>query len=109
MSVRAFPATRQEPRKRVLLIPVVLIVSGVLLNFVPVLRFFGTILALTGVMSIFLVGMVFADLYAASRRSRDIIKARKARDAEFNGLARADRNELFVSDPFDESFGDEED
>ncbi|NHJ13924.1 MAG: hypothetical protein EAX95_09605 [Candidatus Thorarchaeota archaeon] len=112
MSIRAFPRTKREPNRRVLLIPVVLLVAGLILNFIPLLRFFGTILALTGVMSVFLVGMVYADLYASSRRSKDIIKAREARDAELEASdgesTKAEPEDFVVSDPFEESFGDED-
>jgi hypothetical protein len=80
MKVRSFPETRSEPRKRILLIPIILIFGGLGLSLLhPDLRFIGSILALTGVLTVFLVGMVFADLWAASRRTKEIIKAREAR------------------------------
>ena len=78
MKIKSFPETRNEPRKRILLIPIILIFGGLGLAWLsPVLQFIGSILALTGVLTVFLVGMVFADLYAASRRTKDIIKARE--------------------------------
>ena len=80
MSVRAFPKTRKEPKKRVLLVPVLLVLGGLLLTTIETLQFIGAVLALTGALTMFLVGMVFADLLAASRRTKDMIKARKARN-----------------------------
>lgn len=80
MPVRAFPETRKEPKKRVLLVPVLLVLGGLLLTTIEMLQFIGVVLALTGVLTMFLVGMVFADLLAASRRTKDMIKARKARN-----------------------------
>ncbi|MHA1587644.1 MAG: hypothetical protein ACTSV9_02590, partial [Candidatus Thorarchaeota archaeon] len=80
MTVRAFPETRKEPRKRILLVPILLLIGGLLLTTIEYLRFIGAVLALTGVLTMFLVGMVFADLLAASKRTKDLIKARKARN-----------------------------
>jgi hypothetical protein len=80
MIVRAFPETRKEPRKRVLLIPILLVLGGLLLTTIEILRFIGVVLSLTGVLTMFLVGMVYADLLAASKRTKDLIKARKARN-----------------------------
>ncbi len=102
-AIRSFPRTRTEPRKRILLIPVVLIVLGYLMlvgwwifGLLP-LQFLGAILALTGVMSIFLVGMVFGDLWAAHRRTKQIIKSR-----EEKGLP-SERDEDIIEDPFEET------
>jgi hypothetical protein len=101
--IRSFPRTRSEPRKRILLIPIFLIVLGYLMliewwifGLFP-LQFIGAILSLTGVMTIFLVGMVFADLWAAHRRTKDIIKAR-----EEKGLPTEEDEDLF-EDPFEET------
>lgn len=105
MSIRSFPKTRKEPRKRILAIPVLLLAAGLALNLVPFLRFIGTILALSGVMTIFLVGMVFADLWASSRRTKNIIKAREARDAEPD---KEEVDAMVGPDPFEESFGDDD-
>jgi hypothetical protein len=80
MIVRAFPETRKEPRKRVLLVPILLVLGGLLLTTIEILRFIGIVLSLTGVLTMFLVGMVYADLLAASKRTKDLIKARKARN-----------------------------
>jgi hypothetical protein len=102
MKVRSFPETRDEPRKRILAIPFILIFGGFGLTFVhETLRFIGTVVALAGVLSVFLVGMVFADLWAASRRTKDIIKAREARGVE-------DTDEPFVEDPFIDTVGEDE-
>ncbi len=49
----------------------------------------------------FLFGMVFADLWAASRRTKDIIKARKARGIE-------DPEERIDEDPFVDTLFDED-
>lgn len=101
MTVRAFPKTRKEPQKRILLIPVVLVFGGLLLTTIQVLRFIGIVLSLTGVFTMFLVGVVFADLWAASRRTKDIIKAREARGIE-------DVQELADEDPFVDTLYDED-
>ncbi|MFW9787264.1 MAG: hypothetical protein ACFFE2_02950 [Candidatus Thorarchaeota archaeon] len=105
--IRSFPRTRNEPRKRILLVPVVLIVLGYwmltgwwIFGFFP-LQFFGAILSLTGVLVVFLVGMVFADLWAAHRRTKDIIKAREERGLETEVVEEIDE------DPFEEAYGDE--
>lgn len=58
------------------------------------LRFLGAILSLTGALTLFLVGMVFADLWTAHKRTKDIIKAREER-----GFSN-ERDEDLVEDPF---------
>ncbi len=105
--VRAFPETRNEPRKRVLVIPPVLIFGGLGLMYLNEdLRFIGAILALTGVLTVFLVGMVFGDLWASARRTKDIIRARDERmkDAEAKGVPAAEFDE---SDPFLDTLEDD--
>lgn len=78
--IKSFPETREEPRKRILAIPFILIFGGLGLALLhDSLRFIGILLSFTGVLTVFLVGMVFADLWAASRRTKDIIKAREKR------------------------------
>ncbi|MFX1482928.1 MAG: hypothetical protein ACFFCP_07035 [Promethearchaeota archaeon] len=99
--IRSFPRTRKEPEKRILLIPIVLLFGGVILLFIPGWQFIGSILSLTGVLTIFLVGMVFADLWAAHRRTRQIIK-----DRERRGLETPDDEDI-GEDPFEEVTGDE--
>lgn len=104
MSIRSFPETREEPRKRILLIPPLLIVGGLFLAWLhPMLAFIGTILALAGVLTVFLVGMVFADLWASARRSKDIIKAREERMRELEN----EEEESDIEDPFLDTLEDE--
>ena len=68
------------------------------------LRFIGAVISLTGVLTTFLVGMVFADLWASSRRTKDIIKAREER------MAQEEKEELEEktdeSDPFLDTLDD---
>ncbi|MFW9810323.1 MAG: hypothetical protein ACFFE6_13175 [Candidatus Thorarchaeota archaeon] len=99
--IRSFPRTRREPQKRILLIPVVLLFGGSALMFIPGFQFIGAILSLTGVLTIFLVGMVFADLWASHRRTKQIIRER-----EEKGLETEDDQD-FDEDPFEETLGDE--
>ncbi len=115
MSVRSFPKTREEPRKRILLIPILLIVVGyVLMLLHPVIStgFIGAVISMAGVLSIFLVGMVFADLWAASKRTKDMIKARDARLAEERSAPSAgaesmdDDDDDEFPDPFEEEIGE---
>ncbi|MGY5876703.1 MAG: hypothetical protein RTU30_13225 [Candidatus Thorarchaeota archaeon] len=82
MSVRAFPRTGTSPQKRILLVPIILIFGGWALTILPGFGFLGIVLAMAGVLTIFLVGMVFADLWAAARRTKQIIKAREDRGVE---------------------------
>ena len=63
------------------------------------LRFIGAVISLTGVLTIFLVGMVFADLWASSRRTKDIIKAREERmeqEEKEDSEAKADEADPFL-------------
>jgi hypothetical protein len=70
---------------------------------IQVLSFFGAIISLTGALSVFLVGMVYADLWAAHRRTRSIIKAREERGV-------ADEEELDDDyDPFVDEIGKADD
>ncbi len=62
------------------MVPILLVLGGLLLTTIEILRFIGVVLSLTGVLTMFLVGMVYADLLAASKRTKDLIKARKARN-----------------------------
>ena len=103
MTVRSFPRTRESPQKKILLIPVILIFGGFLMMQIQVLSFFGAIISLTGALSVFLVGMVYADLWAAHRRTRSIIKAREERGV-------ADEEELDDDyDPFVDEIGKADD
>jgi hypothetical protein len=77
MRVRQFPESRGEPRKRILLIPAVLIFGGMLLTYLhPWLStgFIGIVISLAGAISLFLVGMVFADLWASNRLTKSLTR-----------------------------------
>ncbi|TFF67827.1 hypothetical protein EU520_01225 [Candidatus Thorarchaeota archaeon] len=102
MSVRPFPERRDEPGKKVLLIPVILLLAGAFLMWVhPDTRFIGAVLALTGVMTVFLVGMVYADLWVAHRRTKKMIEERRASFQE-------DEEEMEDYDPFVDELEDED-
>ncbi|MHA1963052.1 MAG: hypothetical protein ACXACG_13035 [Candidatus Thorarchaeota archaeon] len=96
--IRSFPRSRSEPQKRILLIPIVLLFIGVAMLTIPGFQFIGAILSLTGVLTIFLVGMVFADLWVSHRRTKQMIK-----DREERGLETEDDEDL-DEDPFEEVF-----
>ncbi|RLI49192.1 MAG: hypothetical protein DRO73_07075 [Candidatus Thorarchaeota archaeon] len=103
MSVRSFPRTRDEPRKRILLIPIVLIFGGyglMLMHPYWSTGFIGAVISLAGVLSVFLVGMVFADLWVAARRTKESMREREKRLAETD----QDLDEPF-KDPFEEDVG----
>ena len=57
-----------------------------------------------GVLTVFLVGMVFADLWAASRRTKDIIKAREERMQQ--DTKEESRDKDGESDPFLDTLDD---
>ena len=101
MSVRSFPRTKNKPQKRWLLVPILLMIVGYLMTFVPLLMFWGAIVALTGSLVIFLVGTVYADLWAAHRRTQQMIKDRDERFAEEDV---PDIDELEIEDPFEETY-----
>lgn len=42
--------------------------------------FFGIVISFAGAISLFLVGMVFADLWASARRTKSLMKARRISD-----------------------------
>jgi hypothetical protein len=105
MTVRNFPEIRKSPKKRILLIPVLLIFGGLFLLYMhPIWStgFLGIIVSLTGALTVFLVGMIFADLWAASRRTRKIIEERKIQTPSESELS-------YDNDPFEESIGSLED
>ena len=105
MTIRPFPRSRATPKKRSLLIPVVLIFGGLFLLYMHPFwstGFLGIIISLTGALTLFLMGMVFADLWAASRRTRDIIESREAQIKPESELPSD-------YDPFEESIGSLED
>jgi len=75
------------------------------MTFVPLLMFWGAIVSLTGALVIFLVGTVYADLWAAHRRTQQMIKDRNDRFAEENELP--DIEDPVAEDPFEETYDDE--
>ena len=77
-----------------------MLVEWWIFGFLP-LQFLGSILSLTGALTLFLVGMVFADLWAAHRRTRSIIKAREERGFP------SEQDEDIVEDPFMETLDEE--
>ena len=103
-TVRAFPRTKNKPQKRWLLVPILLMVIGYLMTFVPYLMFWGAIVSLTGALVIFLVGTVYADLWAAHRRTQQMIKERDERFAE---QETTDIDEPVIEDPFEETYDEE--
>ncbi len=101
--VRAFPRTKNKPQKRILLVPLILIFGGYALTYVYILAFIGVILSLTGVLTLFLVGTVYADLWAAHRRTQQIIKDRERRqESSEDDLVVPD-----IKDPFEETYDSE--
>ena len=105
-SVRSFPRTKNQPQKRWLLVPIILMVIGYLMTFIQILAFWGAIISLTGVLVLFLVGTVFADLWAAHRRTQQLIRERDERLAEQD--EEDDIDGPIIEDPFEETY-DEED
>jgi len=77
------------------------LVGGSILLLFPGWQFIGAVLSLTGVLTIFLVGMVFADLWASHRRTKQIIS-----DREERGL-QPEEDEDLEEDPFEETLGDQ--
>jgi hypothetical protein len=77
---------------------------GYLMTFVSFLMFWGAIISLTGALVIFLVGVVYADLWAAHRRTQQMIKERDERFAE---QETEDVDEPVIEDPFEETYDEE--
>ena len=75
------------------------------MTFVPLLMFWGAIISLTGALVIFLVGTVYADLWAAHRRTQQMIKDRDERFADAEELP--DIDNPVSEDPFEETYEDE--
>ena len=73
---------------------------------VQILMFWGAIISLTGALVMFLVGTVYADLWAAHRRTQQMIKERKERVAE-DGVSDDDDEEPVIEDPFEETYDSE--
>ena len=101
MSIRSFPKTKNKPQKRWLLIPLLLMIIGYAMTSVQILMFWGAIISLTGALVMFLVGTVYADLWAAHRRTQQMIKERKERFAEDEV---SDDEEPVIEDPFEETY-----
>ena len=74
------------------------------MTFIRILAFLGIILALTGVLTLFLVGTVFADLWAAHRRTKHLIEDREKRQKE---LEEEDVEAPDIEDPFEETYDSE--
>ncbi len=100
-SVRSFPRTKNKPQKRWLLVPILLMIIGYAMTSVQILMFWGAIISLTGALVMFLVGIVYADLWAAHRRTQQMIKDRDERFAE-NDVP--DVEEPVIEDPFEETY-----
>ncbi|RDE15758.1 MAG: hypothetical protein C4K48_02965 [Candidatus Thorarchaeota archaeon] len=103
MAVRSFPRTHNKPPKWILLVPFILMVGGWAMTFVYFLQFLGSIIALTGALTIFLVGAVYADLWASYRRTQQLIKGRQ----EEGRVTSAAADIPPAEDPFEETFGEE--
>jgi len=67
------------------------------MTFVHLLMFWGAIISLTGALVMFLVGAVYADLWAAHRRTQQMIKDRAERFAEEEEVPD-------IEDPFEETY-----
>ncbi|MDH4213844.1 MAG: hypothetical protein OEV85_07980 [Candidatus Thorarchaeota archaeon] len=104
MAVRSFPRTRNKPQKRILLVPIILMFGGWAMTFVYILQFLGTIIALTGALTTFLVGAVYADLWASHRRTQQMIKERQKEDLK---IPEEDIDAPVIEDPFEESYDEE--
>lgn len=81
-------------------------IAGYLMTFVPFLMFWGAIISLTGAMVVFLVGTVYADLWAAHRRTQQMIKDRDERFAE-QEQKEIDIEEPIIEDPFEETYDED--
>ncbi len=104
VTVRAFPRTRNKPQKRILLVPFLLMFGGWAMTFIYVLQFLGTIIALTGALTTFLVGAVYADLWSSHRRTQQYIKERQK---ELQEVPDQDIDIPSIEDPFEETYDDE--
>ena len=79
-------------------------IIGYAMTSVQILMFWGAIISLTGALVMFLVGIVYADLWAAHRRTQQMIKDRDERFAE-NDVP--DVEEPVIENPFEETYDDE--
>ena len=101
MTVKSFPRTRSKPQKRILLVPFVLMIGGWIMTFVYILQFLGTIIAMTGALTFFLVSVVYADLWAAQRRTQQLITERQK---EGQDMHEEDADRSMIEDPFKETY-----
>ena len=74
------------------------------MTFVTILQFLGTIIALTGALTTFLVGAVYADLWASHRRTQQMIKERQK---EGLSTTEEDIEAPAIEDPFEETYYEE--
>lgn len=88
---------RDESNKYLILVPLSLLIIGIILTYMhPILStgFIGIVLSLAGVLTCFVFGMLFADLWSTSRRLSSFSKAHDEEDLE------DDSEEVFY-DPFE--------
>lgn len=74
------------------------------MTFVYFLQFLGTIIALTGALTTFLVGAVYADLWSSHRRTQQYIKERQE---ELKEVPDEDIDIPAIADPFEETYDEE--
>ena len=74
------------------------------MTLVHFLQFLGTIIAMTGALTTFLVGALYADLWASHRRTQQMIRERQEKGQETPDVA-ADVPPS--QDPFEETYDDE--
>jgi len=74
------------------------------MTFVYILQFLGTIIALTGALTTFLVGAVYADLWASHRRTQQLIKERQDERQE---VPNEDTDKPIIEDPFEETYDED--
>jgi hypothetical protein len=101
LTVKSFPRTRNKPQKRILLVPFFLMFGGWAMTYVFILQFMGTIIAMTGALTSFLVGAVYADLWAAQRRTKQLIKQRQQ---DGDDSPEEDIDKPVIEDPFKETY-----
>jgi hypothetical protein len=79
-------------------------IGGWAMTFVYILQFLGTIIAMTGALTSFLVGAVYADLWASQRRTQQLIKERQR---EGLALPDEDSDKPMIEDPFEETYDED--
>jgi len=75
--------------------------GGWAMTFVYILQFLGTIIALTGALTTFLVGAVYADLWASHRRTQQMIRERQK---EGHPVPKEEIESPIIEDPFEETY-----